>query len=313
MSTEFSPQLKQTFEDIKSMKVRGAGRIARAAVAALKNEISYVNDDDPAKFFERIQKAGDYLKSSRPTAVSLPNGVNSIVKVAQKGLQIKLDVNQLKEFVSKAADDFIQKSIESQKKIGEIGAKRIVNGDIILTHCNSQSAISIIKTAFDEGKNFRVFATETRPRFQGRLTSAWLADAGIDVTLIPDSAARLYMRKVDKVVVGADAIAVNGAVVNKIGTSTIAAIAKESRSRVMVAAETYKISPQTYFGELIEIEIRSPYEVAPKTWLEKHPKIKVLNPAFDVTPPEYIDFIITERGIYPPQGIIMLFKELYEL
>lgn len=313
MSTEFSPQLKQTFEDIKSMKVRGAGRIARAAVASLKNEVLYAKDDDAVKLFEHIQKAGDYLKSSRPTAVSLPNGVNSIVKVAQKGLQIKLDVNQLKEYISKAADDFIQKSIESQKKIGEIGAKRIVNGDVILTHCNSQSAISIIKTAFDEGKNFRVFATETRPRFQGRLTSAWLADAGIDVTLIPDSAARLYMRKVDKVVVGADAIAVNGAVVNKIGTSTIAAIAKESRSRVMVAAETYKISPQTYFGELIEIEIRSPYEVAPRTWLEKHPKIKVLNPAFDVTPPEYIDFIITERGIYPPQGIIMLFKELYEL
>jgi ribose 1,5-bisphosphate isomerase len=313
MSVEFSPQLKQTFEDIKSMKVRGAGRIARAAVAALKNEVFYVNDDDASKFYERIQKAADYLKSSRPTAVSLPNGINTVVKSVQKGMQIKLDLQQLKDFVSKTAEDFIAKSIESQKKIGEIGAKRIVNGDIILTHCNSQSAISVIKTAYHEGKSFKVFATETRPRFQGRLTSAWLADEGIDVTLIPDSAARLYMRKVDKVVVGADAIAVNGAVVNKIGTSTIAAIAKESRSRVMVAAETYKISPQTYFGELIEIEIRSPYEVAPRSWLEKHPKIKVLNPAFDVTPPEYIDFIITEKGIYPPQGIIMLFKELYEL
>ncbi|MEM0145954.1 MAG: ribose 1,5-bisphosphate isomerase [Conexivisphaerales archaeon] len=313
MSTEFSPQLRQVFDDIKSMKVRGAGRIARAAVAALKNEVFYVNDDDSSKFFERIQKAGEYLKSSRPTAVSLPNGVNTVVKSAQKGLLIKLDINQLKEFVSKAAEEFIQKSIEAQKKIGEIGAKRIVSGDIILTHCNSQSAISVIKTAFNDGKSFKVFATETRPRFQGRLTSAWLADAGIDVTLIPDSAARLYMRKVDKVVVGADAIAANGAVVNKIGTSTIAAIAKESRTRVMVAAETYKISPQTYLGELIEIEIRSPYEVAPRAWLEKHPKIKVLNPAFDVTPPEYIDFIITERGIYPPQGIIMLFKELYEI
>ncbi|MEM0097780.1 MAG: ribose 1,5-bisphosphate isomerase [Conexivisphaerales archaeon] len=313
MSTEFSPQLRQVFDDIKNMKVRGAGRIARAAVAALKNEVFYVNDDDSSKFFERIQKAGEYLKSSRPTAVSLPNGVNTVVKSAQKGLLIKLDINQLKEFVSKAAEEFIQKSIEAQKKIGEIGAKRIVSGDIILTHCNSQSAISVIKTAFNDGKSFKVFATETRPRFQGRLTSAWLADAGIDVTLIPDSAARLYMRKVDKVVVGADAIAANGAVVNKIGTSTIAAIAKESRTRVMVAAETYKISPQTYLGELIEIEIRSPYEVAPRAWLEKHPKIKVLNPAFDVTPPEYIDFIITERGIYPPQGIIMLFKELYEI
>ncbi len=313
MTFEFSPQLKQTFEDIKSMKVRGAGRLARAAVAALKDEIFYVKDDDIDKFAIRIQKAGEYLKSSRPTAVSLPNGINTIVKSVQKGIQMKLDLDQLKYFVSKAADDFIQKSVEAQIKIGEIGAKRITNGDIILTHCNSQSALSVIKTAFKEGKSFRVFATETRPKYQGRLTAKWLADEGIDVTLITDDASRLYMRKVDKVVVGADAIAVNGAVVNKIGTSTVAAIAKESRSRVMVAAETYKISPQTYLGELIEIEIRSPYEVAPKGWLDKHPKIKVLNPAFDVTPPEYIDFIITEKGIYPPQGIIMLFKELYEI
>ncbi|MEM0122905.1 MAG: hypothetical protein QXI38_00190, partial [Conexivisphaerales archaeon] len=89
MSTEFSPQLRQVFDDIKSMKVRGAGRIARAAVAALKNEVFYVNDDDSSKFFERIQKAGEYLKSSRPTAVSLPNGVNTVVKSAQKGLLIK--------------------------------------------------------------------------------------------------------------------------------------------------------------------------------------------------------------------------------
>jgi len=313
MSKEFSPQLKQTFEDIRTMKIRGAGRIARAAVAALKNEIFNDSDRTPEDFLKRMETAANYLKSSRPTAVSLPNGINTVIKSVQKGIAQGLDLQSLKEYVAKEAEIFIQKSVDAQKKIGEIGAKRIVNGDTLLTHCNSQSAISVIEAAFKEGKQIKVFATETRPRFQGRLTAAYLADHGIDVTLIPDTAARLYMRKIDKVVVGADAIAVNGAVVNKIGTSQIAALAFESRTRVMVAAETYKISPQTYWGELIEIEMRSPYEVAPKSWLDKHPKIKVMNPAFDVTPPQYIDFIITEKGIYPPQGIIMLFKELYEL
>ncbi|MFP3166268.1 MAG: ribose 1,5-bisphosphate isomerase [Nitrososphaeria archaeon] len=313
MSEEFSSKLKQTFEDIRTMKVRGAGRIARAAVSALKDEIFYVSDSSPEEFYKRMQAAANYLKSSRPTAVSLPNGINTVIKSIQKGIAQGLDLKSLKEYVAKEAETFIQKSIEAQKKIGEIGAKRIVNGDTVLTHCNSQSAISVIETAFKEGKQIKIFATETRPRFQGRLTAAYLADHGIDVTLIPDTAARLYMRKVDKVVVGADAIAVNGAVVNKIGTSQIAALAFESRTRVMVAAETYKISPQTYWGELIEIEMRSPYEVAPKSWLDRHPRIKVMNPAFDVTPPQYIDFIVTEKGIYPPQGIIMLFKELYEL
>ncbi|MGC9145804.1 MAG: ribose 1,5-bisphosphate isomerase [Nitrososphaeria archaeon] len=313
MSEEFSPKLKQTFEDIRTMKVRGAGRIARAAVSALKDEVYYVSDSSPEEFYKRMQAAANYLKSSRPTAVSLPNGINTVIKSIQKGIAQGLDLKSLKEYVAKEADVFIQKSIEAQKKIGEIGAKRIVNGDTVLTHCNSQSAISVIETAFKEGKQIKIFATETRPRFQGRLTATYLADHGIEVTLIPDTAVRLYMRKVDKVVVGADAIAVNGAVVNKIGTSQIAALAFESRTRVMVAAETYKISPQTYWGELIEIEMRSPYEVAPKSWLDRHPRIKVMNPAFDVTPPQYIDFIVTEKGIYPPQGIIMLFKELYEL
>ncbi len=313
MSYEFSPQLKKTWEDIRTMRVRGAGRIARAAVAALKEEVFYVNDKSPEEFLKRMEAAANYLKTSRPTAVSLPNGINTVIKSIQRGIAEGLDLKSLKERVAKEADEFIQKSIEAQKKIGEIGAKRIVSGDTLLTHCNSQSAISVIETAFKEGKQIKVFVTETRPRYQGRLTAAYLADIGVDVTLIPDTAARLYMRKIDKVVVGADAIAVNGAVVNKIGTSQIAALAYESRTRVMVAAETYKISPQTYWGELIEIEMRSPYEVAPKNWLDKHPKIKVLNPAFDVTPPHYIDFIVTEKGIYPPQGIIMLFKELYEL
>ncbi|MCL4340161.1 MAG: ribose 1,5-bisphosphate isomerase [Nitrososphaerota archaeon] len=310
---EFSDNLQKSFNSIKTMKVRGAGLIARTAVETLKAEIDRENDRDVNAFLSRMTEAGEYLKLARPTAVSLPNSINNLLRQIQVGAKTGSSVGEIKAISRKAADMFIEASLEAIKKIGEIGSKRISDGDVLLTHCNSQSAIEVISMAHSQGKNIKVFVTETRPRYQGRLTAAALADRGLDITLIPDSAARLYMTKIDKVIVGADAIAANGAVINKIGTSQIAAIAKESRTRVMVAAETYKISPQTFLGELIEIEERDGSEIAPKEWLNLHPNIKVRNPAFDVTPSEYIDIIITEMGLFPPQGIILLLKDLYSL
>jgi len=310
---KLSDNLEKSFDSIRTMKVRGAGLIARTAVQTLKAEIDAVDDRDVKAFLSRMTEAGEYLKSARPTAVSLPNSINNLLRQIQIGTKEGASVEEVKSISRRAADTFIAVSLEAIKKIGEIGSKRISDGDVLLTHCNSQSAIEVISMAHSQGKDIKVFVTETRPRYQGRLTAIALADRGLDVTLIPDSAARLYMTKIDKVIVGADAIAANGAVINKIGTSQIAAIAKESRTRVMVAAETYKISPQTFLGELIEIEERDGTEVAPKEWLSLHPNIKVRNPAFDVTPPEYIDIIITEIGLFPPQGIIMLLKDLYSL
>ncbi len=209
-------------------------------------------------------------------------------------------------------DAFLASSLRATETIGEYGAKRIQDGDVVLTHCNSEAVTAVLTAAHEAGKKFEVIATETRPRFQGRITASVLANRGLDVTLIPDSAARVYMRKVDTVVVGADAIAANGAVINKIGTSQVALAAHETRARFYVAAETYKLSPMTMTGELVEIEQRSPLEVAPRAWLEANRAVKVKNPAFDVTPPEYIDLIITERGIFPPQGIVFLMKDLYD-
>ena len=117
------------------------------------------------------------------------------------------------------------------------------------------------------------------------------------------------MHEVDQVVIGADTIASNGAVINKIGTSQIALAAHEARVRVFVAAETYKFSPMTVFGELVSIEFRDPTEIVPREWLDDHPNVEVLNPAFDVTPPEYIDALITEIGVIPPQAAILVLME----
>ena len=305
-----SDSIDSTYLQIKSMQVRGAGRIARAAVSALRDYGKAGKFTSPKEFYAGLFAAGEKLKSARPTAVSLPNAVNFVLLAAKKN-DARGSVQEAVKGIVRVCDGFIASSLKAIETIGDYGAKRIRDGDVIMTHCNSEAVTTILVTAHKAGKKFEVVATETRPRLQGRITASALAKKGVDVSLIPDSAARVYMRKVDFALVGADAIAANGAVVNKIGTSQVALIAHETRARFYVAAETYKLSGTTMTGDLVEIEERSPYEVVPEAWLGANKGVKVRNPAFDVTPPEYIDLIITEKGIFPPQGIVFLMKELY--
>jgi len=154
-----------------------------------------------------------------------------------------------------------------------------------------------------------VFATEVRPRNQGLLTIRALNDAGIPTNFIVDSAVRSFISDIDLVIVGADAVTVNGAVVNKIGTSQVAHSAAEARVNVLVAAETYKFAPRTITGELIEIEERPAQEVLPDEVARTLPHVTVRNPAFDVTPADYIDLIVTEAGAIPPQMAYVIIKE----
>ena len=150
---------------------------------------------------------------------------------------------------------------QPSRESARLAQRRVTDGDRLLTHCNSSAVVAILKTAWSQGKRFEVTVTETRPRFQGRITAKELGSAGIPVTMILDDAARFFMNRIDKVIVGADAITANGALVNKIGTSLIALSAHEARTRVFAAAETYKFSPETMIGELIEIEERDPSEI----------------------------------------------------
>lgn len=300
-------------EGIRDMRIRGAAKIGRTVAEALKIEAQSLQVDDQTQFVREIKKTARYLLKTRPTAVSLENALRYVLVEVDKGYKDGQDVNSLKKTVSKAADEFCENSNLALEQIAEIGSKRIRDGDVIFTHCNSSMAIAIIKKAHRDGKKIKVYADETRPRLQGLLTAKELLDEGIDVTLIVDSAARLFIREATHVIIGADAVAANGAVVNKVGTATLAAIAHEARVNVIVAAETYKFNPQTYSGELIEIEERDIFEVISKEDHEKLKGIKVKNPAFDITPPEYIDIIITEKGLIAPQAAILVLKDTYGL
>ncbi|MCW4052725.1 MAG: ribose 1,5-bisphosphate isomerase [Candidatus Bathyarchaeota archaeon] len=295
--------------DIREMRIRGAGNIARHAAQALVITARNCRAKRPSELLDELESSAKLLLNTRPTAVSLPNSIRYIMFRAQAGQKQKLKFEDLRKLVIESGKKFIQNSAKAIERIGEIGARRIEDGDSIITHCNSAAATSVFKTAFKNGKSFKVFVCETRPRYQGRITARELSQTGIPTSLIIDSAAHSFMNKMDKAIVGADTIAANGAVVNKIGTSIVALAAHESRVLFFVAAETYKFSPETMLGQLVKIEERDTSEVISKKELATMPNVKVRNPSFDITPPDHIDLIITEKGIISPQAAITIIQE----
>jgi ribose 1,5-bisphosphate isomerase len=296
-------QLKETAEKIKSMEIRGAGKIARAAAAELRDYAARLAAKDLDDFNKKMKYAAELLVSTRPTAVSLPNTVRWVMRYKGE------NVDEAKADIKKLADEFITNSQNAVRRIGEIGARRVRDGDTIMTHCNSSAAISIMAEAHTQGKDIKVIATESRPRLQGLLTIKQLDKLGIGATLIVDSAVRYFMKDVDLVIMGADAVTVNGSVINKIGTSQLALAAHEARTNVIIAAETYKFSPRSILGELVEIEERNSDEVISRERLDEFSNVRVRNPAFDVAPREYIDLICTEVGAIPPEMAYIIIKD----
>ncbi len=222
-------------------------------------------------------------------------------------------VKQAVKDVEKIVNDIKNEVMVVKEAIASLGSKRIVNGDVILTHSHSTTVMLLLRKALESGTRFSVIVTESRPIGEGLRTAEELEALGIDTTLIVDSAVRYVMKRVSKVFVGADAVAANGAVVSKVGTSAIALAAKEARVRVYVAAETYKFGLETVFGELIEgVMLSEPKLIMPDEWVNKLAgKVVVREPLFDVTPPEYIDAIITEFGLTAPQAVPLLIREIY--
>jgi len=295
----------ETAEKIKTMEIRGAGRIARAAAGALRDHALSLRPKDLPAFRAEMEAAAAMLVATRPTAVSLPNAVHMVMA----GLDTAKTPDDARSGIVSRAEGFIESSRHAVEDIARFGARHIRNGDVILTHCNSEAALGCIIEAHRSGKEIEVFATEVRPRNQGHITIRTLNDAGIRTNFIVDSAVRSFISDVDLVIVGADAVAVNGAVVNKIGTSQVAHTAKEARVNVIIAAETYKFAPRTVIGELIRIEERPPEEVLPPAVAGTLEYVTVRNPAFDVTPAEYIDLIVTEAGAIPPQMAYVIIRE----
>lgn len=279
-------------EGIRSMSIRGAAEIGRKASLAVRLYAEREIGPDAGQYLSKLHQFAKEVQSARPTAVTLWSGVSMTLKGTEKAGGSE----EILMLVQKNSIRFIEASLHAITAIADIGSKRVPKNAVILTHCNSTAAVATIIKAHELGKVKMVYATESRPKLQGQITVRQLAEKNVPVTMIVDSAVRYHMDLVDIVIVGADTVASNGAVINKIGTSQIALAAHERRVPFLVCAETIKFSPMTFMGERVTIEERDPGEVID---LKKFPGAGVSNPVFDETPADYIDAIVTEVGVIP--------------
>ncbi len=304
--------VEQLYNAIKTLTVRGAPAIGAAGAYGLVLSIQKLNNSGDLKMtFAALNKAREYLASSRPTAVNLLWAMGRFIKKAEQFAADKpaTDLQTLKDIVLHEANAIFQEDADMCLRIGENGQKFIKQGDGILTHCNAGAlatagrgtALSIMFEAHEKGKKFRVYADETRPLLQGSRLTAWeLKQAGIDVTIICDNMAGWLMKqgKINAVFTGADRIAANGDTANKIGTYSVAILAKKHNIPFYIAAPSSTFDLSIKNGSQIPIEQRPAQEVACLGDKIIAPKgVEVYNPAFDVTEAALITAIITEKGV----------------
>lgn len=290
---------------IKSMQVRGAPAIGVAGAYAVALAAAEIEADDVSTFLKKLNAIAEEIALARPTAVNLRWAVERMLTVASECSSIDLG----RESLVGEAVRIHREDVEANRKIGALGAELIPEDRSVLTHCNAGAlatggygtALGVIRAAWEQGLKFHVYATETRPILQGARLTAWeLVQMGVPTDLIVDSAAGSVMAKgsVGCVIVGADRIAANGDVANKIGTYSISVLAREHNIPLYVAAPTSTLDLSLASGEDIPIEERSGQEVLSWARVTTAPEgMGVYNPAFDVTPNRYVDAIITERGI----------------
>lgn len=282
---------------IKELKIQGASDVAKNGMKALLLRLNEVDPKDKESAITTLIEAKNRLINIRPTEPLLRNSIQYIILKTQGASNLK----EVRDTVQTMQDKFFTIIRKGKEKIAKVGARRIKG--TVLTHCHSTTALGILKKSKEDID--KVFVSESRPKYQGRLTAKELVNDGFDTTLIVDSAVRHYMKKMDYCVVGADVITSEGNVINKIGTSAVALAANEARIPLYVATNLLKFDPETISGALEEIEERSWKEV----WKKKPKNLKIKNPAFDVTPKEYIDGLITEAGIISPELIVQSVRD----
>src|SRR6187402_2647740 len=297
---------------IRTMVIRGAPAIGVAAAYGIALGLKRSTAKGTNQFAVEFQKICDLMAGTRPTAVNLFWAIDRLKAAFAVGAQAGESPEELAARLLREAQKIHDEDVAACRAMGRFGAAVVPDGARVLTHCNAGalatagygSALGVIRAAVEQGKKVAVFADETRPFMQGARLTAWeLIRDGISTTVITESMAGPLMRagEIDVVVVGADRIAANGDTANKIGTYTVAVLAREHKIPFYVAAPLSTIDLATPDGEAIPIEERDQREVTHLGSSRLTPiGAKIRNPAFDVTPSRYITGIITERGIFRP-------------
>jgi methylthioribose-1-phosphate isomerase len=298
---------REVAEAIRSMVIRGAPAIGVAAAMGVALGVKSADVPTPEALDLHFQRVCEVMASTRPTAVNLFWAIERMKRSYERARPDGVDAVRsalIREALAMHAED-----VEANRRMGQYGQELIADGARILTHCNAGAlatagygtALGVIRAAVEAGKTVRVWADETRPFLQGARLTAWeLSQDGIPVTVITDNMAGHFMHlgRVDCVIVGADRIAANGDVANKIGTYSVAVLAKENNVPFFVAAPISTLDLSIPDGSRIPIEERDPDEVRKiRDVAITSPGARVENPAFDVTPARYVSAIITDRGV----------------
>lgn len=286
-------------KDIKSLKVKGATNVALAGVNAVLARLGELKRNHHAGLVAFRRK----LEKVRVTEPALRNYMRFIF--------LKLSSNdgpdELKEKLEEGRTWLEKHFAESRAKAEGYGSKLIKDGSKLFIHCHSGTVNSIIRKAFREGKRFKIYSSETRPHFWGRMAAKELGAEGMDITCFVDSASDIFMREADLAFVGADAISADGDLFNKIGTSLIALSASEHGIPLYACTHAFKFDPETMSGYEEPIEERSPEEV----WKMPPKGVSVRNPIFDKTPAKYIRGYVTELGVLKPNEVLQKVLEEY--
>jgi len=291
-------EVSRVAKDIKDIKIQGASKIELAAINVIKDFINRSNLSGNDFLGELVINI-NHLISQRPNEPKLRNSLTYIWQVANKYSEIK-DRNYLVDYI----DNYENNISKGNEQISEFASQLITNGSIILTHCHSNLVEQAFKKAYDRGIDFEVYCTETRPRFQGRITAKALADYGIKTTQIVDSAVSGYLKKIDFFLTGADVVFQDGSIMNKVGTHTISIAAKNFKTPHIVLTSTHCVESDVFVSLNEKIEERDVEEIWKET--DGRPKnLNLRNPSFDIVPSELIDKFITEEGVFSPETLAL--------
>jgi methylthioribose-1-phosphate isomerase len=299
---------EQVIESIKSLSVRGAPAIGVAAGYGMALAAESITAEDQ-EFLQNLEQAAQELIQARPTAVNLSWAVNRMMGIARSAKE----TSEISKLILFEAIKIHENDEKINKAMGAVGKEVLANRTSVLTHCNTGAlatsgygtAFGVIRAGIEDGMDFAIYNTETRPFYQGSRLTAWeFQKLGVQSTLVVDSAAGslMYQGKIDCVLTGADRIASNGDTANKIGTYSLAVLAKENGIPFYIVAPTSTIDMELSSGDEINIEYRDQKEITHFQETQISPLgVQALNPSFDVTPSKYISGIITENQIcYPP-------------
>ncbi|MFC2056023.1 translation initiation factor eIF-2B [Chloroflexota bacterium] len=300
-----SAEITSLIDEIKNNKTDGASELARQAAKVLKIAAKHSQTNSTKEFLLEQKELERRLISARPAMAPVTNIVSRLLNTLIRKAA-RMDLDSIRQLAISEADKLVADSLKAIAQIAKYSSRLIIDGDKIMTHSYSSTVVAALKEAFSKHADVEVVTTRSGPGHTGERIAQELGDHGIPVTLIGDTAVGLYISNVNKVMVGADRVCADGAVVNGIGTYQLALVSERDKIPFYVLCDTLKFDPKLKSNE-VELEEKEPSEIVEPGRLP--PKVRIKNPYFDITPPELVTAVVTENELFTAKKLSTIWKE----